>query len=201
MRNAVPAAGFDEGAPAAAPASAILPSPSSSLIRSRDRPLACASALSRRTPADSITPSMMVSPDSTRYSWAMAFEITTGAMARLRSEASSAGPRECCGLLLGRGRRIDVAKPADNIADRPESRFEIDPAALFAAHRSARAGGPELVGYYHSHPTGYPSPSATDCTHASGDGRVWAIVAGDEVALWRDTPGGFEPLPYRMVDG
>jgi len=53
--------------------------------------------------------------------------------------------------------------------------------------------------YYHSHPKGHPLPSATDCAHASGDGRVWAIVAGGEVRLYRDTPEGFAALSYVEV--
>jgi proteasome lid subunit RPN8/RPN11 len=90
---------------------------------------------------------------------------------------------------------------AANVASDPLVRFEIDPAALFAAHRAARADGLELLGYFHSHPTGHPRPSATDCAHASGDARAWAIVAGAEVAFWRDGETGFEPLSHRVVDG
>src|SRR6185503_12046732 len=87
---------------------------------------------------------------------------------RLHAEAARAHPREACGLLLGRGTRIEGIAPAANVHPEPLTRFEIDPAALIAAHRAARAGGPELVGYYHSHPAGHPLPSATDCEHASG---------------------------------
>jgi len=131
----------------------------------------------------------------------MALEVTSGAIATLLAEATRAAPAECCGLLLGRGGRIDTARPAANVAGDPLRAFEIDPAALFAAHREARAGGAELVGYYHSHPNDHPLPSATDCEHASGDGRAWAIVAGGEVTFWRDGCAGFEPLSYRVVDG
>jgi proteasome lid subunit RPN8/RPN11 len=122
-------------------------------------------------------------------------------MATLLAEAARAAPAECCGLLLGRGERIDELRPAANIAADPRLRFEIDPAALFAAHRAARAGGPEVVGYYHSHPVGHPQPSATDCEHASGDNRAWAIAAGGMVAFWRDGETGFEPLSHCVVDG
>ena len=80
-------------------------------------------------------------------------------------------------------------------------RFEIDPAALIAAHRGARAGELPVIGYYHSHPTGHPAPSATDCEHAGGDGSVWAIVAGGDVAFWRDGDAGFEALSYEVVEG
>lgn len=131
----------------------------------------------------------------------MALEVTSAVIARLVAEAARAAPAECCGLLLGRGGRILEVLPTANVAEDPMLRFEIDPAALLAAHRAARAGGPELLGYYHSHPTGHPRPSAADCEHASGDLRAWAIVAGGEVAFWRDGEMGFEPLSHRVVDG
>jgi hypothetical protein len=35
---------------------------------------------------------------------------------------------------------------------------------------------------------------------ACGDGRVWAIVAGDDVAFWRDDTDGFAMLSYRVDD-
>ncbi len=130
----------------------------------------------------------------------MVCEVTSGVLATLREEAVKAVPNECCGLLLGRGERIEEARPAENVAQDPAMRFEIDPAALLAAHKAARAGGPEIVGYYHSHPEGHPVPSATDCDHASGDARVWAIVAGSEIGFWRDGQDGFERLSYRVSD-
>jgi proteasome lid subunit RPN8/RPN11 len=131
----------------------------------------------------------------------MVLEVTSEVIARLLAVAAHAAPAECCGLLLGRGERIDEAWPTDNVAADPLRHFEIDPAALIAAWRAARAGGPVILGYFHSHPTGHPRPSATDCAHASGDGRAWAIVAGGDVALWRDGDRGFEPLSYVVVDG
>jgi len=35
---------------------------------------------------------------------------------------------------------------------------------------------------------------------ASGDGRIWAIVAPDGVTFWRDDEHGFAPLPYVVED-
>jgi desampylase len=129
----------------------------------------------------------------------MDIEVTSGTIATLLEEAARAAPQECCGLLLGQGRRVEEARLAANIADDPLLRFEIDPAALIAAHREARAGGAALIGYFHSHPQGHPLPSATDCEHASGDGRVWAIIAGREMTFWRDGENGFEALSYGVV--
>lgn len=129
----------------------------------------------------------------------MAIEVTSDVMATLLAEAARAAPDECCGLLLGRGVRIEQVCPADNVADDPSRRFEIDPMALLAAHKAARAGGPDIVGYYHSHPEGHPLPSAIDCEHASGDGRVWAIIACSEVTFWRDGEAGFEPVAHTVI--
>jgi len=131
----------------------------------------------------------------------MAITLTSGALATLLEEATRAGALECCGLLVGRGGRIKRAVPAANVHSDPARHFEIDPAALIAAHRDARAGGAAVLGYYHSHPTGRAEPSPTDQAMASGDGRIWAIIAGGTVTLWRDAPAGFEPLPTRVADG
>jgi len=119
--------------------------------------------------------------------------------------ARDAAPLEACGLLLGHGSRIEEAVPADNVAADPLRHFEIDPAALIAAHRAARAGGPDVVGYFHSHPNGLARPSATDGASAAHDGKIWAIVApvGEGVidgswaiTCWHDGRDGFEPLSY-----
>lgn len=131
----------------------------------------------------------------------MEIEVTSGAIATLIAESARTAPRECCGLLLGREGRIELAKAAENVAEDPLRHFEIDPAALLAAHREARTGGPEMVGYFHSHPNGHPLPSATDCEHSSGDHRVWAIVANGAVTFWRDGRNGFEPLSHRVLPG
>ena len=112
----------------------------------------------------------------------------------LRSQATRAHPTECCGILLGHGAAITAAVPTRNVHPTPGTHFEIDPQALIEAHRAARAGGPQVLGYYHSHPTGSARPSATDQAMAAGDGGIWAIIAHDAVTFWRDEPGGFRQL-------
>ena len=112
----------------------------------------------------------------------------------LLSESADAFPDEACGILLGRGNRIEQVSSARNVHPTPRTHFEIDPQALVDAHRAARQGGPEVLGYYHSHPTGQAEPSATDRAMASGDGRVWAVVAAGDVTFWRDDEDGFVKL-------
>jgi len=131
----------------------------------------------------------------------MELELTSGVMATLLEEAVRAHPLECCGLLLGQGAAITAARPVRNVHADPAAHFELDPAALIAAHRAARSGGPQVLGYYHSHPNGLARPSATDQAEASRDGRVWAIVAADSITWWRDGARGFEALPTRVLPG
>ncbi|WIW89182.1 M67 family metallopeptidase [Sphingobium sp. V4] len=96
---------------------------------------------------------------------------------------------EVCGLLFGRAGTIEGFQPAANVAPDPARHFELDPAILIAAHRSARTGGPAIVGHYHSHPSGVAIPSVTDVACASPDGSLWLILGSEKARLWRARPG------------
>lgn len=120
----------------------------------------------------------------------MVLKISSRVLRRIVEEAEAARGREVCGLLLGHPERITDALPCNNVAADPRTAFEIDPAQLIAAHRAVRAGGPEIVGCYHSHPSGAPAPSARDAADAAPDGSLWIIVAGRETGLYRAVEGG-----------
>ena len=131
---------------------------------------------------------------------AMIVSVTRSVLEALHIAARGAYPKECCGLLIGRGTRISAIQETRNIHPTPETHFEVDPVALIAAHRTERAGGAAIAGYYHSHPFGAPEPSATDRASAAGDGKVWAIIGQDELRLWRDDPDDFSSLSYHVID-
>lgn len=97
---------------------------------------------------------------------------------------------EVCGLLLGAENAIRDIRPAINVADRPDIRFEIDPAVLLQTHRETRQGGWPIVGHYHSHPYGKDVPSIADAAEAGVDGLLWMIVADGRVSVWRTEAGG-----------
>jgi proteasome lid subunit RPN8/RPN11 len=117
--------------------------------------------------------------------------------------ARESAPEECCGLLLGRGDAIVEAIRARNVADDPATRFLIDPADHFAARRIARERGLEVVGFYHSHPSSPPEPSARDVAEFSYAGHLYAIVSlrGEpaEVGLFRLIDGNFQPVSFVTV--
>lgn len=110
------------------------------------------------------------------------------------TESAAAGDEECCGLLLASPDappgRIDAILPAPNVAVDRRRHFEIDPAVLIRAHRTAREGGPRIVGCYHSHPGGDPSPSAEDAWQAEGNGWLWLICGVGGQRLWRAVADG-----------
>ena len=118
--------------------------------------------------------------------------------AQMLAAAHAALPQEACGLLLGhRAGRVAVVAglvPAPNVATDPCRHFEIDPLVLLAAHKAARAGGLPVLGCYHSHPTGFARPSATDAALAASDGSVWAIAGGGTLGWWQAGLGGFTAL-------
>ncbi|WP_413740760.1 Mov34/MPN/PAD-1 family protein [Sphingomonas sp. Sphisp66] len=129
----------------------------------------------------------------------MVLEISRYVLIGIRQISAAAAPREACGLLFGSTDLISGWQVAENIAETPEIHFEIDPPTLFAALKAERAGGAQIAGYWHSHPSGDPTPSATDAAMAAPDGKVWLVVGGDAVTAWRAVERGalhgrFDPI-------
>nr|WP_328804962.1 M67 family metallopeptidase [Parasphingopyxis marina] len=115
----------------------------------------------------------------------MSVTISRAAKARILGHAAESLHFEACGLLFGDEGTITRVQAAENVADAPEHRFEIDPEALFSAIRSERQGGERMIGHYHSHPRGPSEPSEHDAAMALDVGRLWLIVADGEMRLWR----------------
>ena len=122
--------------------------------------------------------------------------IPAAVVREMLAHAREEAPRECCGLMVGRGDAIARSVRARNL-DATATRYLIDPEDHFAAIRGARADGLEVVGAYHSHPSSAPIPSATDIAEAdSGSDFVYVIVSplGDDVRAYRIDEGICEPL-------
>jgi desampylase len=111
----------------------------------------------------------------------------------IRADADRGAPDECCGLLIGEGRRIDAARPAGNVALIPAVRYEIDPRDHFDAIRHARTLGLSVIGAYHSHPRSSPVPSPSDRAEAHA-GFVY-LIAG------RSDGEGWTARAFELIDG
>lgn len=99
-------------------------------------------------------------------------------------------PRECCGLLLGRGQEdgqhvVLYHHPTHNLAS-GDDRFEIDPEDYLAAESAAKSAGIAIVGVWHSHPDHPARPSPTDRALAwPGWSYLIVSVNGGKVAELR----------------
>ena len=104
---------------------------------------------------------------------------------RIRDEivahARGRTPEEVCGILAGtRGEdasRVEARHPAENVAETPRTRYEIDPREQLDLLEGIEAAGREVVGFYHSHPRGPAGPSATDAAQATWPDRSYVIVS------------------------
>jgi len=124
-------------------------------------------------------------------------------LASLIAHAREESPRECCGLLLGRGDEVAEVCRARNVASSPATRFVNDPKDHIDARRDGRARGLEILGFYHSHPHGAAVPSATDVAEAAYPGSVYAIIGlgaeVPEVRVFEFLDGNFHERPLVTV--
>ena len=127
-------------------------------------------------------------------------------------------PAEVCGVLGGsRGphsasdedgsadRVTDVYR-TENVAESPRTRYRIDPEQQLAALERVDAEGLDVVGFYHSHPTGPAEPSETDAAQATWRGYayvIWTPTADPALGAWRwrGSSVGFEREPVCLADG
>jgi len=85
------------------------------------------------------------------------------------------GPEEACGLLGGKGDEVNWVYPISNIARSPE-RFRMDPLQQVEALMQIDEWG-ELVGIYHSHPSGPTTPSELDVKEAAYPEAAYLVWA------------------------
>ena len=86
---------------------------------------------------------------------------------------------------------------AENVAETPEIRYLIDPEEQFELIETVEEAGLDVVGFYHSHPTGPTHPSETDAARATWPDRSYVICALDGYPFvgswrWRDGADEFE---------
>jgi len=123
------------------------------------------------------------------------------------SHARQEAPRECCGLIGGtnEGSARNIYRMRNAAVD-PLVSYEAAPEDLFAAQRSMRERGEDLLAIYHSHPRAdTPTPSATDVRLAYYPSAVYFIVGlgGEQPKLGAfrisESEGRWEPADYEVV--
>ncbi len=102
----------------------------------------------------------------------------------MRAALEAALPEEGCGLLFGRGQRVERVVPIQNALHSPV-RFRLEPQAQLAAMQEADAQGLELLAIYHSHPRGPDHPSVTDIEEAAYPQAAHLIWWQDVARRWQ----------------
>jgi proteasome lid subunit RPN8/RPN11 len=137
--------------------------------------------------------------------------MTREQVASMLAHALEGYPFEVCGVFVGRPstRRVErVVRVRNREEESPRVRYVIAPEDLLRIQKEARAGGGEILGYYHSHPDHPARPSESDRRIAAeglSDGVVHVVVGveGGERAtpaawVFRDALAGFEPEPLEI---
>lgn len=124
-----------------------------------------------------------------------AFEVSLDAraLASIRDHCRAQHPAEACGALLGsEPGSVEVAIPLENQAADPARGYLIPADRVRRLDFEAAGSGLEVIGFFHSHPTGSARPSAADL-EAALPGYLYLVVAGPAVApplrAWRLAPG------------
>lgn len=134
------------------------------------------------------------------------FVLTRDAYDAVLDHAQADAPMEACGVFVGERdgdlRRVTAVRRVPNVADAPRVRYELDPEATLAVFDEAAATGMEVVGFYHSHPSGPGRPSTTDREHARWPGRVYVVASlaarPPTLDAWLWTGGEFERQPVAV---
>ena len=123
------------------------------------------------------------------------------------AHARQMSPAECCGLVGGTLHRVQSIYHLRNVASDTLVGYEAAPEDLFAAQRSMRQRGEELLGIYHSHPRSRePVPSETDVRLAYYPSAVYFIIGlsadSETLRAFRisERDGRWERVEYAVVD-
>lgn len=101
-------------------------------------------------------------------------------------------PNEACGLLAGRSGRVEKVYLITNVQPSP-TRYEMEPGQLIEAILEMEKTEWELLGIFHSHPAGPPTPSPTDIAQAYYPDSAYIICSPAEV--------GWQARAFEIRDG
>jgi proteasome lid subunit RPN8/RPN11 len=94
----------------------------------------------------------------------------------LLNQARKQAPIEACGILGGRGDRVEAFHPMTN-TDHSADHFLMEPAEQFRVVKSLRAAGQRMLAIHHSHPASPSRPSAEDIRLALTPDVLYTILS------------------------
>ena len=105
-------------------------------------------------------------------------------------------PEEACGILAGMDRHVKTVIAVENKLH-SNVRFLMDEKAQVAAFVFMEEQGLEMVGIFHSHPTGPPYPSERDIQEHAYPASLCLICSPDKGADWKI--GAFKMEPGKAI--
>ncbi len=119
------------------------------------------------------------------------------------AQAKAQAPVETCGILAGRGDRVEKLYEMTNV-DNSSDHFMMEPKEQFAVAKNIRAAGLEPLAIYHSHPETPARPSAEDIRLAFMPDVTHVILsmqepAKPEVKAFKIEDGVVTAMPVKIV--
>ena len=96
---------------------------------------------------------------------------------------SSRLPEEACGLLAGKNRQVELVIPVENKAHSAVM-FKMDEKAQISAFEFIDKNEMEMIGIFHSHPTGPPYPSGKDINEHAYPESLCLICSHEIEGSW-----------------
>jgi|Deesub1362A_J573_1020465.scaffolds.fasta_scaffold00051_97 proteasome lid subunit RPN8/RPN11 len=99
---------------------------------------------------------------------------------KILQHARSEAPKESCGILVGEWGDVKIVKEVHlctNVDAYPIARYTIDPKEILKIMDHANEKALEIVGFFHSHPSGGSYPSIIDSERASWSGASYIIIS------------------------
>jgi len=122
--------------------------------------------------------------------------LANGQLAKMIEYVDRHTPFEACGLLAGKDSRVEKVIEVKNQIQSPV-RYVMDPIEQLNAFEWIDSNGLELLGIFHSHPSGPETVSPTDVAEAAY-AVVYVILARVE-DVWRARGFCIEAGAYREV--
>lgn len=119
----------------------------------------------------------------------MRLVLNQGIVDIMQAHVESCLPLEACGLLTGKGEFVQQVLTVANQAKSP-ARFQMDPFEQIRAFERIESSGLDLLGIFHSHPSGPETASATDIAEAAY--AVVHVIWSRQMGAWKARGFWFE---------
>ncbi|MBW4436020.1 MAG: M67 family metallopeptidase [Pleurocapsa minor GSE-CHR-MK-17-07R] len=106
---------------------------------------------------------------------------------QITDHCAASPQQEACGLLAGRGQRVERVLPITNVAANPATAYHMDEAELARVLPLLAQAGQDVLAVYHSHPDGSTRPSRIDIASWAFPDAAMMIVSPHtrRASAWR----------------